>query len=473
MQLQTTGTKSVFLVLGIDSTTLFISFIEPKGFLLDQIKIPVASKRSPLGHTEFNPHTIVSSIRSGINQLIQKHKVAIQGIGITSTGFSAMAWHKDTGATLGYAVQQDQLNNIEGLRHIHRSSLEESISKISGLHRFEEAAFLAWDWLLRHVPDVQLSKKNKSLLLGTIESWILFNLSGKQAFKTDITHALRTGLFNFSEKCWDKFLIRDFGIEPWMLPDVHPSSFEYAKTKGFLPLADGIDISAISFQTQAELLGNFGSQYGQCQLSFFEKRIELLVNTGETIISKGETCTLLSSDHLSRYGTIQTIDLPIWPKQILGEKPNMPISGDIHNHSVYMRMKKESFSKQSWDWIGITEKTSIQDLYFSYHKSIAFSIKEQIFQLEKKLGFYFKEFLVDSHTPLDLLQLYSDICEIPLVLVRQESCAAWGIWVLLCLRNEKLKLNLISKYRIYKRILPGLDPISTVALYQEWRDKIR
>ena len=153
--------------------------------------------------------------------------------------------------------------------------------------------------------------------------------------------------------------------------------------------------------------------------------------------------------------------------------PDLPVSGQAQHHHVYMRRREERGVNLAWDWINLTDDMDIQDLYFSYHKSIAFFIKEQLFHLEKQLGFYFKELLVDPHISVALLQLYSDICELPFVLVRQHSCSAWGAWVLLCLRSESLKLNLISKYRIYKRVLPSLDPISTVALYQEWRDKIR
>lgn len=469
--MSTLARKSVFLILGLEGTHILLSMIELKGSYLDQVKLKVPYQWSREGHVEFNPHDLVSLIKTGINHLIQKHQVALHAIGIVSTGFSAMAWHKDTGATLGYAV--GNIKNAEGIRHVQRSVLQDSIAKISGLYQWESATFLAWDWLIRNIPEVQLAKKNKTLLLGTMESWLLFNLSGKNAFKTDITHALRTGLFNMAEQAWDKFLIREFGIETWMLPQVHASSFHYAVTKGFMPLPDGIEIGAISFQSQAELLGNFGSQYGQCQLSWFDQKMELLVNTGEVQGAKGQTCTLLSSDRMTRYGLVQPIHLPIWPKKILGDMPDLPVSGQLQHHNVYMRRREERGAKPTWDWISLTEDIEVQDLYFSYHKSIAFFIKEHLFHLEKQLGFYFKELLVDPHISVELLQLYSDICELPFVLVRQQSCSAWGAWVLLCLRNESLKLNLISKYRIYKRVLPSLDPISTVALYQEWRDKIR
>ena len=85
-------------------------------------------------------------------------------------------------------------------------------------------------WILQNVPGAQEQAEKGNLLFGTVDTWLIWNLTGRKQFVTDYSNASRTMMFNIHQLCWDKEILDYFNIPQTMLPDVKPSSYRYGMT---------------------------------------------------------------------------------------------------------------------------------------------------------------------------------------------------------------------------------------------------
>src|SRR5262249_43306897 len=139
-------------------------------------------------------------------------------------------------------------------------------------------------WLLENNPDLRPAAERGELACGTIDSFLMWRLTGGAAHVTDATNASRTLLFNIHEQQWDPELQRFLGVPGKLLPAVKPSAAEFGVTKGLDFLPDGVPIRGVAGDQQAALFGQgcFGPGEGKCTYgtgAFF------LLHTGDTAVS--------------------------------------------------------------------------------------------------------------------------------------------------------------------------------------------
>jgi glycerol kinase len=199
----------------------------------------------------------------------------LAAIGITNQRETTIAWDAKTGKPLHNALVWQDTRTAEFMDNLSDSHKELIIAR-TGLAIAPYFSASKMKWLIDKVPAVSDAVKAGTARIGTIDSWILWNLSGG-TFATDVTNASRTALMNLETLDWDPELLALFAIPRSVLADIKPTSHVYAKT------TDGVAIAALVGDQQGAMIGQTCFDVGDSKTTYGTGNFALL-NTGTTII---------------------------------------------------------------------------------------------------------------------------------------------------------------------------------------------
>lgn len=206
--------------------------------------------------------------------LVQYGRDRIQAIGITNQRETIVFWDRDTGEVLRPAiVWQDNRTEAE-CEALKSQGLEASVREKTGLtiNPYFSATKIAW--ALKHDDAVKQALKADRLCVGTIDCFLMYRLSGGQIFKTDVTNASRTMLYNIQRFEWDSELLEALSIPESILPEVVASDADFGES------TDGIPITGVAGDQQSALIGQTCFDAGQAKMTFGTGGFYLL-NIGE------------------------------------------------------------------------------------------------------------------------------------------------------------------------------------------------
>lgn len=205
---------------------------------------------------------------------------AIQAIGITNQRETTVVWDKATGEPICNAIVWQCRRTSEIIDQLVQQGHGETIRKKTGL--VPDAYFSASKikWMLDHVPGARQRAEDGQLLFGTIDTWLIWNLTGGKVHITDYTNASRTMLYNIYDLQWDQELLDLLDIPRCMLPEVRPSSCVYGKTD-FELLGGEIPIAGVAGDQQCAMFGQCCFTPGQMK-NTYGTGCFLLMNTGTT-----------------------------------------------------------------------------------------------------------------------------------------------------------------------------------------------
>ena len=248
------------------------------------------------GWVEHNPMEIWSSqlaVASEAMALNNTKADEIAGIGITNQRETTIVWNKDTGEPIYNAIVWQCRRTAAMIEQLKKDGLEEMVIAKTGL--IPDAYFSASKiaWILENVDGArELANQNK-LLFGTVDTWLIYNLTGGKIHVTDYTNASRTMLFDIHQLCWDDELLAYFKIPKSMLPEVKPSSCVYGYTKEGI-LGGHIPVSGAAGDQQAALFGQTCFSAGEAK-NTYGTGCFLLMNTGEKpVFSKNGLVTTIA-----------------------------------------------------------------------------------------------------------------------------------------------------------------------------------
>lgn len=204
--------------------------------------------------------------------------VQVKAIGITNQRETTVVWNKHTGTPLYNAiVWQDTRtqSTCDTLRATHDS---ERVRYITGLPISTYFSGVKLRWLIDHVPAVRKAIQDGSALFGTIDSWLVWNLSSERAHVTDVTNAGRTMLMNIRSLAWDDEMLSMIGVTRDILPEIRSCSESVGQMQG--TILKGVPISGIIGDQQAALVGQSCFEVGEAK-STYGTGCFLIVNTGE------------------------------------------------------------------------------------------------------------------------------------------------------------------------------------------------
>ena len=218
----------------------------------------------------------------------------VAGIGITNQRETTIVWNKKTGEPVYNAIVWQCRRTADMINEIPKE-MKRKIRQRTGL--IPDAYFSATKikWILDNVKGARAAAEKGDLLFGTVDTWIMWMLSGHQIHATDYTNASRTMLFDIKKRKWDPEILDYFGIPVSMMPEVHPSGYQYGYTD--IAIASGeIPICGVAGDQQAALFGLCGFHKGDVK-NTYGTGCFLLMNTGEKIIkSKNGLLTTMAAN---------------------------------------------------------------------------------------------------------------------------------------------------------------------------------
>ena len=410
----------------------------------------------------------------------------VAAIGITNQRETTIVWEKATGRPVYNAIVWQCRRTAPLCEQLEAEGLGDSIRASTGLliDAYFSATKLAW--ILDQIPDGRARAEKGELLFGTVDSWLMWKLSGGEIHATDYTNASRTMMFNIHTLQWDEKILARLGIPRRMLPEVRPSAsvFGYAHVDGV-----EIPIAGVAGDQQAALFGQCCWEEGQVK-NTYGTGCFLLYNTGtRPVESKNGLVTTIaaSADGSLRYaleGSVFTGGAVVqWLRdemRFIGESADseyyarkVPDTG-----GVYMVPAFTGLGAPQWDMyargllIGITRGTRREHIIRAALESIAYQSADLLEAVSADAGRAIDELSVDGGASANgfLMQFQSDILGIPVCRPEVYESTAQGAAYLAGLTSGFWTPDeLLAARKIAVRYTPQMDGVKREKCRRGWK----
>ena len=238
------------------------------------------------GWVEHNPEAIWASVLETLataRQQAQAKPEDILAIGITNQRETTVVWERRSGEPIYPAIVWQDRRTRDRCEALKAQGLEPMISQRTGLLLDPYFSGTKLAWILDHVPGARQRAQRGELAFGTIDSFLLWRLTGGQVHKTDVSNASRTMLMNLQTGQWDQELLTLLDIPPQILPQIVGNAERYGQTLGVGPLADGTPLCGMAGDQQAALFGQACYAPGEAKCTYGTGAF-LLMNTGAELV---------------------------------------------------------------------------------------------------------------------------------------------------------------------------------------------
>jgi len=388
------------------------------------------------GWVEHDPMEIWSSQASVITEAILKENLKaenIAAIGITNQRETTVVWDKETGLPVYNAIVWQDRRTAEQCDLLKEKKLDAMIREKTGLVLDAYFSATKIQWILNNVAGAKEKAQQGKLAFGTVDSWLIRNLTEGALHITDITNASRTMLFNINKLAWDKELLELFEIPESMLPEVKSSSEKYGETSGKL-LGTKVPVAGIAGDQQAALFGHVCIKPGMVK-NTYGTGCFMLMNIGDKpILSKNNLITTIAwkiGDEVqyALEGSIFIAGAVVqWLRdelKIIETAPEIealastvPDAGGVYMVPAFAGLGAPYWNQYARGTIfGITRGTNRNHFCRAALESIAFQVMEVLKAMESDSGIDIKELRVDGGATQNnlLLQFQADILKADVV----------------------------------------------------------
>ena len=265
---------------------------DDKGRFIDSSQLEFKQYFPQEGWVEHNPEEIWESVLSTLGSLVKRNSLVskdIASIGITNQRETTIVWDKKDGKPIYNAIVWQDRRTADFCSELNDQI--EMVNSRTGLTMDPYFSATKVNWILNHVKGARKRALAGELLFGTIDSYLIWKLSGGMSHKTDVTNASRTMLFNIEEQKWDEDLLNLFEIPRSMLPEVCDNVFDFGTTS---VLGGEVSIGGVAGDQQAALIGQCCVKPGEVK-STYGTGCFLILNTGaERLHSQSKLLTTVA-----------------------------------------------------------------------------------------------------------------------------------------------------------------------------------
>lgn len=412
------------------------------------------------GYVEHDPSDILSTTRSVISAALSKAKVKytdLLGISITNQRETVILWDKETGEPVYPAIVWQCRRTSGRCLELKRLGYEDRIHSKTGLRLDSYFSATKIEWILNHVSKAQKLLAEHRLLVGTIDTFLMWQLSGGKIYKTDYTNASRTMLFNIKELCWDKELCQLFQIPIEILPEVCPSSSIFGVTDKEI-VGFEIPICGVAGDQQASLFGQCCFHEGDLKVTYGTGCF-LLMNTGNHYLGSKNglitslTCQTSKQPSYALEGSVFVGGAVIqWLRDELKLIENAQETEEIaksvpDTNGVYLVPAFVGLGAPYWNFMaeglltGITRGTNRAHIVRASLEAIAYQVYDVVSAMEKDLGYPIDQFHVDGGAVANsfLMQFQADVLNATIFRPENKEVTALGAFFLGALSMKVFK----------------------------------
>lgn len=388
------------------------------------------------GFVEHDPLEIAANVRLVMREVVElagADAEDVAAIGISNQRETCMAWDRESGSPLYNAIvwQCSRAKDICAELEAREAGVGERVQRLSGMRLSPYFSAAKMAWLVRNVPAVMDAAEAETLVLGTMDSWVLHTLSEERALATEPSNASRTQLMDIAACTWSEELCAVFGIPLGALPEIRPSDsvFGHTTLDGFFPRP--VPICGMLGDSQAALMGQGCCEPGMVKATYgtgssiMMQAGSELVRSGNGLVTSlgwefgGERCYVLEGN-LNYTGAVVS-----WMKddaRLIADPEDAEIAARRANRAdrAYFVPAFTGLGAPYWDdgatalFTGITRTTGHDELVKAGLESIAYQIGDVVDAMRADTGLSVEELRVDGGPTANryLMQFQADIARL-------------------------------------------------------------
>ncbi|MGG7618187.1 glycerol kinase GlpK [Bacillus coreaensis] len=448
------------------------------------------------GWVEHNASEIWGSILAVIASVMSESNVKpeqIAGLGITNQRETAVVWDKETGLPVYHAIvwQSRQTSGI--CDELRAKGYNDLFRDKTGLLIDAYFSGTKVKWILDNVEGAREKADQGKLLFGTIDTWLVWKLSGGKAHVTDYSNASRTLMYNIYDLKWDEELLEILSVPKSMLPEVRPSSEVYAHTVDYHFFGQEVPIAGIAGDQQAALFGQACFGEGMAK-NTYGTGCFMLMNTGEKAVKSDNgllTTLAWGVDGKVEYaleGSIFVAGSAIqWLRDGLRMLKNAADSESYASkvestEGVYVVPAFVGLGTPYWDSdvrgavFGLTRGTSKEHFVRATLESLAYQTKDVLSAMEADSGIELKALRVDGGAVKNdfLMSFQSDILNVPVERPKVNETTALGAAYLagLAVGYWESREDIAKQWAVDRAFEPKMDSDKREVLYSGWKKAV-
>lgn len=443
------------------------------------------------GRVEHDPGEIWATQRGVAAEALERARIAareVAAIGITNQRETVVLWDRRTGEPVAPAIVWQDRRTAGYCEELRSSGAEEEIRRRTGLLADPYFSGTKLRWLLENVDGARARAGRGELAFGTIDAWLIWNLTGGRVHATDASNASRTLLYNIHTKEWDEELLRLFGVPREVLPEVHPSCGILGETAGEV-LGAAVVIGGVAGDQQAALFGQACFEAGLAK-NTYGTGCFLLMQTGEAAVESRHrllTTVAWQAEGRTEYALEGSVFIGgavvQWLRDGLGlirtsEEVEALAASVEDSHGVYLVPAFTGLGAPHWDaWargamVGLTRGVTAAHVARAALESIAFQVADVVGAMEADSGLRLNELRADGGASRNdlLLQFQADLLGVPVVRAAVTETTALGAAYLagLAAGVYRGRAELAAQWKAGRRFEPRMGREEALARRAQW-----
>src|SRR5712692_8266930 len=446
------------------------------------------------GWVEHDPKEILATQRETAREVVRKANVSLKdvmAVGITNQRETTILWDRQSGEPLANAIVWQDRRTASMCAELKAAGAESLIGERTGLVIDPYFSGTKLAWLLDEIPGARARAERGELAFGTVDTWLVWQLTGNRTHVTDPSNASRTMLFNIHMNDWDPELLKLLRVPRAVLPEVHPSAHAF----GILPasvLGEPLIIGGIAGDQQAALFGQACHKPGMAK-NTYGTGCFMLLHTGERVVHSAnglisKACAQVQKKEYALEGSVFIGGAVVqWLRDELqffssSSEIERLAASVLDNGGVYLVPAFVGLGAPYWDprargtMLGLTRGTSRAHIARAALESIAFQSAEVLEAMQKDAGEKLAELRVDGGAAANdlLMQFQADLLGVPVVRPKVLETTALGAAYLagLTVNLWKSRDEIAAHWKLERRFEPRMERTEAQEKMARWRDAI-
>ncbi|WP_182199944.1 glycerol kinase GlpK [Paraliobacillus salinarum] len=449
------------------------------------------------GWVEHDANEIWTSVLACIAEALRKADIEpkqIAGIGITNQRETTVVWDKETGKPIYQAIVWQSRQTEEICRELREAGYQDTFRNKTGLLIDPYFSGTKVKWILDNVEGARKKAEQGKLLFGTIDTWLIYKLTGNKEHVTDYTNASRTLMYNIYNLEWDQELLDILGVPKSMLPEVKSSSEIYGETVGYHFYGENVPIAGAAGDQQAALFGQACFEKGMVK-NTYGTGCFMLMHTGNEPVKSDHgllttlACSLDGEVNYAVEGSIFVAGSAVkWLVDGLRmfNKASESESYATHVQStegVYFVPAFVGLGTPYWDSdargavFGLTRGTTKEHFVRGTLESIAYQTKDVLLAMVEDSGIDVKTLRVDGGMVANdfLMQFQSDVLDVPVERPKVTETTALGAAYLagLAVGYWDNKDNITEQWQVDHKFDSKMAGEERAKLYNGWKKAVK
>jgi glycerol kinase len=447
------------------------------------------------GWVEHDPMEIYRSQRDVAREALRAGPSSLKdllAVGIANQRETTLIWDRQTGEPVHNAIVWQDRRTAALCQQLIHEGAEELVKAKTGLVIDPYFSGTKIAWILDNVPGARARAERGELAFGTVDTWLIWHLTGNRTHVTDVSNAARTMLFDIRAGDWDAELLRLLRVPRALLPDVHPSAHAF----GMLPksvLGEPLVIAGVAGDQQAALFGQACHRPGMAK-NTYGTGCFMLMHTGEHQVRSANglvstTCAWTDRQEFALEGSVFVAGAVVqWLRDELGFFQNSHeierlAATVLDSHDVYIVPAFTGIGAPYWDpsargaIVGLTRGASRAHLARAALESIAFQSAEVLEAMQRDADVRLAELRVDGGAAGNdlLMQFQADLLGVPVVRPSVLETTALGAAYLagLTVNLWRSREEIAAHWKLERRFEPQLGRDQAKARLDRWREAVQ